>query len=117
MALERAASHSTTQTHRSCNWMLEILLTLARTFHAAGFELYMVGGTVRDLLLHRDTPPDADLATNARPDDIKRLASRTHPLAIVTVGEQFGTIRLHYQAEAGALPADDACAPTPTAVV
>jgi poly(A) polymerase len=97
--------------------MLEILLTLARTFHAAGFELYMVGGTVRDLLLHRDTPPDADLATNARPDDIKRLASRTHPLAIVTVGEQFGTIRLHYQAEAGAPPAEDACAPTPTAVV
>jgi poly(A) polymerase len=97
--------------------MLEILLTLARTFHAAGFELYMVGGTVRDLLLHRDTPPDADLATNARPDDIKRLASRTHPLATVTVGEQFGTIRLHYPAVASAPPAEDVCAPTPTAVV
>jgi poly(A) polymerase len=76
--------------------MLDIIMTLARLFHAEGKELYMVGGTVRDLLLHRDTSPDVDLATDARPDEIKRLVARTAPLAIVTVGEQFGTIRLHY---------------------
>ncbi|HEV2456826.1 MAG TPA: HD domain-containing protein, partial [Ktedonobacterales bacterium] len=77
--------------------MIETILALARIFRAQGYDLYMVGGTVRDLLLGRDSPPDADLTTNARPDVIKRLANATHPDAIVSVGEQFGTIRLHYR--------------------
>jgi poly(A) polymerase len=81
--------------------MLEIILALARSFRAQGYELYMVGGTVRDLVLHRDTPPDVDLATNARPDDIKRLVAPTHPVAVITVGEQFGTVRLHYRRPEG----------------
>ncbi|MGO8946457.1 MAG: CCA tRNA nucleotidyltransferase [Ktedonobacterales bacterium] len=76
--------------------MLEIILTLAERFRDQGYELYMVGGAVRDLLLHHDTVADADLATNARPDEVKRLVAPTRPLAIVTVGEQFGTVRLHY---------------------
>src|SRR5258708_5127700 len=76
--------------------MHDTLLALAQSFRAQGYELYLVGGTVRDLLLHRDSPPDADLTTNARPDDIKRLVAPTHPLVVVTVGEQFGTVRLHY---------------------
>ena len=75
--------------------MIETILTLARIFRAQGYDLYLVGGTVRDLLLGRDSPPDADLTTNARPDVIKRLANATHPDALVSVGEQFGTIRLH----------------------
>lgn len=77
--------------------MLELLITLARIFHAADKELYMVGGTVRDLLLRRPTSPDIDLTTNARPDEIKRLIAQTHPDAVVTVGEQFGTVRVHYR--------------------
>ncbi|PWT72074.1 MAG: RNA nucleotidyltransferase [Chloroflexi bacterium] len=77
--------------------MLDIILTLAERFRDQGYELYMVGGAVRDLLLHHNTVADADLTTNARPDEVKRLAAPTHPLAIVTVGEQFGTVRLHYQ--------------------
>ena len=72
-------------------------MTLARIFRAADKELYMVGGTVRDLLLRRPTSPDVDLTTNARPDDIKRLIAQTHPDAVVTVGEQFGTVRVHYR--------------------
>ncbi len=79
--------------------MLDIIATLAHIFRAANRELYMVGGTVRDLLLRRASSPDFDLATDARPDEIKRLVAQTHPDAIVTVGEQFGTIRVHYQAE------------------
>ena len=79
--------------------MLELLITLARIFRADGKELYMVGGTVRDLLARRPTSPDIDLTTNARPDDIKRLIGQTHPAAVVTVGEQFGTVRVHYQRE------------------
>lgn len=72
-------------------------MTLAQIFRAADKELYMVGGTVRDLLLRHPTSPDVDLTTNARPDDIKRLIAQTHPDAVVTVGEQFGTVRVHYR--------------------
>jgi poly(A) polymerase len=76
--------------------MLETILRLARIFEAEGHHLYMVGGCVRDLLLHRETSPDVDMTTDARPEEIKRLAGQTNPLVIVVVGEQFGTVRLHY---------------------
>jgi poly(A) polymerase len=90
--------------------MLEKLLELARLFRAEGYELYMVGGTVRDLLMRYEGSPDIDLATNARPAEIKRLANLTNPVAVVSVGEQFGTIRLHY-----AHPEAPAVSPAPTA--
>jgi poly(A) polymerase len=37
-----------------------------------GYEAYLVGGCVRDLLLGR-TPKDFDVATSAQPDDVQRL--------------------------------------------
>lgn len=37
-----------------------------------GYEAYLVGGGVRDLLVQRK-PKDFDVATNARPDDVRRL--------------------------------------------
>ncbi|GAC1405842.1 MAG: CCA tRNA nucleotidyltransferase [Ktedonobacteraceae bacterium] len=76
--------------------MLDIIITLAQAFRAQQKQLYMVGGTVRDVLLHRGQSADADLATDARPDEIKRLVAPTHPSAIILVGERFGTVRLHY---------------------
>ncbi len=76
--------------------MLDIIITLAEAFRAQHKQLYMVGGTVRDVLLHRGQSNDADLATDARPDEIKRLVAPTQPSAIVLVGERFGTVRLHY---------------------
>jgi poly(A) polymerase len=103
--------------------MLEILLTLSRIFHEAGYELYMVGGAVRDLLLRRDAALDIDLATNARPDEIKRLVNQTHPAAVIALGEKFGTIRVHYrraQAHDEAVPVQDAnsaSSPAPAPVV
>jgi len=43
----------------------------------AGYEAYLVGGGVRDLLLGRE-PKDFDVATDARPDQI-RSSSRPTP--------------------------------------
>jgi len=43
----------------------------------AGFSAFVVGGAVRDLLLGID-PKDFDIATNARPEDIKPLFRRAH---------------------------------------
>lgn len=39
---------------------------------SAGFQAYLVGGSVRDLLLHK-APKDFDVATNATPNEIKNL--------------------------------------------
>lgn len=76
--------------------MLDIIITLALAFRAQQKQLYMVGGTVRDVLLHREQSNDADLATDGRPDEIKRIVAPTRPSTIVLVGERFGTVRLHY---------------------
>ena len=47
--------------------MLNILTELALKFRCAGFELYEVGGRVRDYLLHVEYL-DIDLANNAIPE-------------------------------------------------
>ncbi len=79
--------------------MLNTILTLAEAFHAQHKQLYMVGGTVRDVLLHRGQSNDADLATDARPDEIKQIVAPTRPNAVILVGERFGTVRLHYDTD------------------
>jgi len=40
--------------------------------HRSGYAAHLVGGSVRDLLLGR-RPKDFDVATNARPQEIRRL--------------------------------------------
>src|SRR5713226_4527702 len=79
--------------------MLDIIFTLAEAFLAQHKQLYIVGGTVRDVLLHRGESNDADLATDAKPDEIKQIVAPTHPSAVVLVGERFGTVRLHYASD------------------
>src|SRR5690348_9436141 len=98
--------------------MLDVILALAGQFRSGGYDLYMVGGTVRDLLLRRAVSADADLTTNARPDEIKRLAAPTNPDAVVSVGEQFGTVRLHYRRhERADEQSAESASPSPVAVV
>ena len=53
--------------------MHDMIYTLAEAFHAQHKQLYIVGGTVRDVLLHREESNDEDLATDATPDEIKDL--------------------------------------------
>ncbi len=45
---------------------------VVRRLVAAGYEAYIVGGAVRDLLLGRRAK-DFDIATSARPEDVKRV--------------------------------------------
>jgi len=47
-------------------------LSAARALHEAGFEAYIIGGAVRDLLLDRH-PKDFDIATNATPDQVQSI--------------------------------------------
>ena len=62
------------------------VLRIARTLEKAGFDTWCVGGAVRDALLgHQHL--DWDLATAARPNEIRNLFPRTVP-----VGIEFGTV-------------------------
>jgi poly(A) polymerase len=53
---------------------------------AEGYEAYLAGGCVRDLLLGRE-PKDYDVATSATPDVVLRLFPRTF-----AVGAHFGVV-------------------------
>ena len=59
---------------------------IARTLEAAGFETWCVGGAVRDAMLGH-AHLDWDLATAARPKQMRSLFARTVP-----VGIAFGTV-------------------------
>ena len=47
---------------------------IASKLNEAGFEAYLVGGCVRDMLLDRE-PKDWDIATNAKPNEVQK---KTH---------------------------------------
>ncbi len=59
---------------------------LCATLQAAGFDAYLVGGCVRDLLIGRE-PKDWDITTNATPEKIQELFKETfYENAYGTVG-------------------------------
>jgi putative nucleotidyltransferase with HDIG domain len=49
---------------------------VTKTLEKAGFEAYLIGGCVRDLLLHKK-PKDWDVTTNATPEEIQGLFPET----------------------------------------
>ena len=66
------SEHSISRAAISAN-ALKVLYRLKE----AGYEAFLVGGAVRDLLLGI-TPKDFDVATNALPDDMRRLEPTRH---------------------------------------
>lgn len=56
------------------------------TLRAAGYQAYLVGGCVRDILLKRE-PADYDVATNAAPERVEQIFPNS-----LTVGAQFGVV-------------------------
>ena len=56
----------------------------------AGYESYLVGGAVRDLLMGR-RPKDFDLATDARPNDLRRLFRNSR-----VVGRRFKLVHVFF---------------------
>ncbi|MDO9379812.1 MAG: CCA tRNA nucleotidyltransferase [Nocardioidaceae bacterium] len=67
---------------------------LGRRFAAAGHELALVGGPVRDALLGR-VGHDWDFATSARPEQTERVLAGWAD-AVWDVGREFGTIGCRY---------------------
>ncbi len=72
--------------------VLAELAPIAERFAAAGHRLYLVGGSVRDLLADRTGDDyDFDFTTDARPPQIKQCLSGIAD-HLWTQGERFGTI-------------------------
>lgn len=72
------------------NTQNSLLVQLGTLFEAAGHELALVGGPVRDAILAR-VAPDLDFTTTASPDEILKLLK---PISKATwdIGREFGTI-------------------------
>jgi poly(A) polymerase len=58
--------------------------------HNAGYKAYMVGGSVRDLMLGRK-PKDFDVGTDAKPNEIRRLFSNSR-----IIGRRFRLVHVYY---------------------
>jgi poly(A) polymerase len=61
-------------------------MAIAADLRSRGFQAWLVGGCVRDLILGRE-PSDYDISTDARPEDLLRLFPRAQ-----LVGAQFGVV-------------------------
>ncbi len=76
----------------------EEVIDIAKKLEAAGFEAYLVGGCVRDLLLGAAReelvePKDWDIATNAKPDEIQKIFSSS------VYENKFGTVGVKTDSE------------------
>ena len=63
-------------------------ISIVQTLRQHGFQAYLAGGCVRDLLLQR-APADFDVATSARPEQVMEIFPDTY-----AVGAQFGVVLL-----------------------
>lgn len=81
--LRRIAAHVVSQ-------LPDAVMEMARRFEAAGHELALVGGPVRDAFLGQ-VSHDLDFATSARPDETLRILAAWGD-AHWDVGRDFGTI-------------------------
>lgn len=69
--------------------MTEAVYTILSGLNRAGYEAYIVGGAVRDKLMHKE-PHDYDITTSARPEEIVATARKEGWQCIESVGRSFG---------------------------
>lgn len=66
-------------------------INVVHRLREAGFSAYLVGGSVRDLLLKK-TPKDYDISTSAKPEEIKRLFGRQ----CILIGRRFRLAHIRF---------------------
>ena len=66
-------------------------IELGRLFAEQGYELALVGGPVRDLLLHRKSH-DLDFCSSARPEQFEPILRRWGHDGFWDMGRKFGTL-------------------------
>jgi poly(A) polymerase len=73
----------TQKPHLHQDWIDPHATGIVRALQKNGFPTYLVGGCVRDLLLNIQ-PKDFDIATNARPEQVKKIIHRAY-----VIGKRF----------------------------
>lgn len=73
----------------------EHIRDIVATLQEAGFESYIVGGAIRDLLLGR-RPKDYDLTTAATPEEVRNVFGRR---SVRIIGKRFRLAHLHLRKE------------------
>ncbi len=68
-------------------------LKTVQRLQQAGFQAYLVGGSVRDLLLDRK-PKDYDVATDAKPGQVRALFKRSR-----VIGRRFKLVHVYFKGE------------------
>ncbi len=71
------------------------VVDLIRELQLAGFEAYIVGGAIRDLLLGRK-PKDYDISTAATPEEVRSVFGRR---AARIIGKRFRLVHVQYGGE------------------
>lgn len=67
-----------------------VLQKMNTVFEENGFEAYLVGGAVRDMLMKKE-PSDFDVATNAEPEQVVKIFKKVIPTGIA-----HGTVTVHF---------------------
>ena len=65
--------------------------SILQALNEAGYEAYVIGGAVRDLLLGRE-PGDYDITTNARPQQVLSLCQAKGWRTVDQLGHNFGCV-------------------------
>jgi len=86
-----AATRIPSKTHRINRKLISIAaIKTTEGLQKAGFDAYVVGGAVRDLLLNR-VPKDFDIATNATPEQVNRVFRRSR-----IIGRRFRLVHVMF---------------------
>ncbi|MGL5206302.1 MAG: CCA tRNA nucleotidyltransferase [Acidaminococcaceae bacterium] len=71
----------------------EYVTKILKSLMTAGYDAYLVGGAVRDLLLEKE-PEDFDVVTNAKPEEIIAVARCAGFGVVEELGQNFGVVMI-----------------------
>ena len=76
----------------------DFAISIIKTLRQHGFQAYLAGGCVRDLLLNRE-PADYDVATSATPNEVMEIFPESY-----AVGAQFGVVLIPQNSSVPSVP-------------
>lgn len=91
MILNNKQTTNATTTYNLASQLPHYTRLILSTLNAAGYEAYLVGGAVRDLLLGK-APDDFDITTSAHPEVVLEFCQRQGWSTVDKLGNNFGCV-------------------------
>ena len=88
--VQQALVYTKTEHSINCNKIDTEAVKIIQRLNSQGFEAYIVGGAVRDLLIGK-TPKDFDIATSAEPSKIRRIFKNSR-----IIGRRFRLVHVFF---------------------